>query len=650
MRSAVGTESSTSVPNTSTSSAIWKASFSELRDDGLLGCSVGGRPGFDFDIRIQMGAGSYVCGEESALIESCEGKRGTPRLKPPFPVQEGYLGKPTCVNNVETFAAATRVIEEGAEWFRRMGTPDSAGTRLLSVAGDCDRPGVYEVEWGITLDEVLAMVGAQDARAVQISGPSGECLSVAADGRRRIAYEDIPCNGAVTIFNTTRDLLDCVKDYTRFFVDESCGICVPCRAGTVDLHNKVELVLAGSATQEDLDDAAGWGALVRMTSRCGLGATAANPILTTMEKFPEIYRSRLRTQEQALLALVRSRCCPRRVRQGSDRAGDGRDGMTIRIEIDGVPVSTEENRTLVDVAADAGVYIPTLCYLKDKPCLGTCRVCSVKVNGAVVAACTVRVSDGLKVEVDEPETADIRKALVELLFAEGNHDCPSCEKSGRCTLQAVGYEVDMLVSRFPYRFPQRRARPRLGKNMAGAGSLYLLPTLRGIRPRRSHRPEDLQHQPPRPRVAHRHRYRTCQRHAGRTNPLRRRDLPRRRHHRKTGRLRRPDRPAQIRNRIRPRTSSRHLRRARHTVTNEIASHEMPATPPDPALSAAREDKIKVAMIGLCGCWGCTLSFLDMDERILAALDEGHHSPVLAHRYQENHRAMCDRLHRGGCCE
>ena len=139
------------------------------------------------------------------------------------------------------------------------GHPDSAGTRLLSVAGDCDRPGVYEVEWGITLDEVLTMVGAQDARAVQISGPSGECLSVAADGRRRIAYEDIPCNGAVTIFNTTRDLLDCVKDYTRFFVDESCGICVPCRAGTVDLHDKVELVIAGAATQEDLDDVARLG-------------------------------------------------------------------------------------------------------------------------------------------------------------------------------------------------------------------------------------------------------------------------------------------------------------------------------------------------------------------------------------------------------
>ena len=367
---------------------------------------------------------------------------------------------------------------------------------------------------------------------------------MAADGRRRIAYEDIPCNGAVTIFNTTRDLLDCVKDYTRFFVDESCGICVPCRAGTVDLHNKVKLVMAGVATQEDLDDVAGWGALVRTASRCGLGATAANPILTTMEKFPESLSEQVAHSGAGTAALVRSRCCPSRVRQGRDRAGDGRDSMTIHIEIDGVPVSTDEDRILVDVAAEAGVYIPTLCYLKGKPCLGTCRVCSVKVNGAVVAACSVRVSDGLKVEVDEPETADIRKALVELLFAEGNHNCPSCEKSGRCTLQAVGYEVDMLVSRFPYRFPHQ-AGPRSRKDLAGAGSLHLLPALRGIRARRSHRPEDLQHQPPRRRVSDRSRYRTCQRHAGHAGPLCRRDLPRRRNPRKTGRLRRTDRPAQI---------------------------------------------------------------------------------------------------------
>jgi [NiFe] hydrogenase diaphorase moiety large subunit len=273
----------------------------ELRDKGLLGRGIRDRPGFDFDIRIQMGAGAYICGDESALIESCEGKRGTPRVKPPFPVQQGYLGKPTCVNNVETFAAATRIMEQGADWFRAMGTPDSTGTRVLSVAGDCSKPGIYEVEWGITLNEVLRMVGARDARAVQISGPSGECVSVEKDGERRIAYEDISCNGAFTIFNRERDLLEVVKDYMQFFVNESCGICVPCRVGNIDLHKKVELVIAGKACQKDLDEVVSWGDIVRKTSRCGLGATSPKPILTTLDKFPEIYQDRLRKQEGSLL-------------------------------------------------------------------------------------------------------------------------------------------------------------------------------------------------------------------------------------------------------------------------------------------------------------------------------------------------------------
>ena len=137
--------------------------------------------------------------------------------------------------------------------------------------------------------------------------------------------------------------------------------------------------------------------------------------------------------------------------------------MTIQISIDGRQVTTRAGRTLVDVAAENGVYIPTLCYVKAKTCLGTCRVCSVKVNGNVMAACTVSVSDGMQVEVNESEVSDMRKALVECLFSEGNHNCPSCEKSGRCELQAVGYEVGMMVSRFPYRFPVRERNHTSGK-------------------------------------------------------------------------------------------------------------------------------------------------------------------------------------------
>ncbi|BBY62528.1 NAD(P)H-dependent oxidoreductase subunit E [Mycolicibacterium helvum] len=267
--------------------------LAQLRSDGVLGDR--------FDIRIQLGAGAYICGDESALIESCEGKRGTPRLKPPFPVEQGFLGKPTVVNNVETFAAASRIMAEGADWFAAMGVPGSTGTRLLSVAGDCAAPGIYEVEWGITLAQVLDMIGADNPRAVQISGPSGEMLSVAADAGRRLAYDDLSCNGSFMVFNHDRDLLDIVGDFMQFFVDESCGICVPCRAGNVVLRQKVGLVAAGRAAESDLDDMVAWGGIVANTSRCGLGATSPNPILTTLKKFPEIYQARLRKPSGALL-------------------------------------------------------------------------------------------------------------------------------------------------------------------------------------------------------------------------------------------------------------------------------------------------------------------------------------------------------------
>ncbi len=271
-----------------------------FRNQNLLGNNIL-QAGFDFDIRIQMGAGAYVCGDETALIESCEGKRGTPRIKPPYPIQQGYLGAPTVINNVETLAAVSRIIEEGADWFRAMGTEKSAGARLLSVSGDCGSPGIYEIEWGLTLNEVLQMVGAEQAHAVQISGPAGECLAVSEDGERRFCYSDLSCNGSLMIFNQQRDLLAIVRDFMRFFVDESCGICVPCRAGGVDLLQKIETILDGRGCQQDLEDIVNWGHLLK-TSRCGLGVTTPNPLLTTLRKFPEIYRRKLRQANGPLLA------------------------------------------------------------------------------------------------------------------------------------------------------------------------------------------------------------------------------------------------------------------------------------------------------------------------------------------------------------
>ena len=236
-----------------------EAQLEEMRQDGLLGQDIAGRRGFHFDIRIQMGAGAYVCGEESALIESCEGRRGSPRVKPPFPAQQGYHGMPTCIDNVESFATLTSVVQEGNDWLASLGTSESSGTRLLSVAGDCSRPGVYEIEWGITLGEVLERVGARDAVAVQVSGPSGECVNVATEADRQIAYEDLSCNGAMTIFNKDRDLLEIARDYLQFFIGESCGICTPCRVGNVALRDKLDLVIEGRASERDLDDIVQWG-------------------------------------------------------------------------------------------------------------------------------------------------------------------------------------------------------------------------------------------------------------------------------------------------------------------------------------------------------------------------------------------------------
>jgi [NiFe] hydrogenase diaphorase moiety large subunit len=259
---------------------------------GLLGAKIGGREGFDFDIRIQIGAGAYVCGEESSLLESLEGKRGAPRDRPPFPTESGYLGQPTAIDNVETFACAARIIEQGATWFAGIGTNESTGTKLLSVSGDCERPGVYDVPFGMTVNELLDLAGAPDAVCVQVSGPSGQAVAPK-DFGRRLAYEDLSAGGSIMIFGPHRDLLDVALQFADFFVDESCGWCAPCRVGTTLLKQRMQKVVAGRATLADVAAMEALGSTVARMSRCGLGQMAPNPILSTMRSFPELYEARL---------------------------------------------------------------------------------------------------------------------------------------------------------------------------------------------------------------------------------------------------------------------------------------------------------------------------------------------------------------------
>jgi [NiFe] hydrogenase diaphorase moiety large subunit len=274
--------------------------LAKRRAAGLLGRDVLGKSGFKFDIRIQLGAGAYVCGEETALLSSCEGKAGDPKTRPPFPAQKGYLGMPTVINNVETYCAAGRIIENGPGWFTSMGTQGSAGTKVFSVSGDCSSPGVYEIPFGITVSDLLARAGAVDTLAVQVGGAAGRMIGPA-EFRRKLCYDDLATGGSVMVFGPGRDVLEVADAFMEFFVEESCGYCTPCRVGTRLLRERLQRFLAGKATAADMDYLEKTSKTMKTASRCGLGQTASGPIVSTLQSFRKEYERRIRSNGGVLL-------------------------------------------------------------------------------------------------------------------------------------------------------------------------------------------------------------------------------------------------------------------------------------------------------------------------------------------------------------
>jgi [NiFe] hydrogenase diaphorase moiety large subunit len=270
--------------------AFLESILAERRRQRLLGKNVCGKQGFDFDIRIQMGAGAYICGEETALLSSCEGLRGDPKTRPPFPAQKGYLDHPTAVNNVETFCCAARILERGAAWFSGLGSDHSAGTKLLSISGDCRRPGIYEVPLGIKLQEVLKLAGAEDAIAVQVGGAAGQLVGPE-EYKRLVCFDDLATGGSMMVFGPGRDLLQAVDVFMEFFIHESCGYCTPCRVGNVLLRQGLQKIRNGKGELSDLDYLKELGETIKSTSRCGFGQTSANPVLTSLAKFRPVYEA-----------------------------------------------------------------------------------------------------------------------------------------------------------------------------------------------------------------------------------------------------------------------------------------------------------------------------------------------------------------------
>ena len=270
-----------------------EAVLAKRRAKGFLGKNILGRQGFDFDIAIHMGAGAYVCGEESALIESLEGKRGVPRVRPPYPIDRGYLDQPTVVNNVETFAAVAAIAAYGGAWFASHGTDKSKGSKIISISGDCERPGIYEYDFGVSIAEILLDCGAEQTLGVQVGGPSGSIIS-GREYHRKLAFEDLATGGSFMVFNKSRDILEVVRNFTHFFAHESCGFCTPCRVGTTLLKQEVDKICEGHSAALDLVAMTSLARFIKTASHCGLGQSAANPVLGTLSHYPEVYKARLK--------------------------------------------------------------------------------------------------------------------------------------------------------------------------------------------------------------------------------------------------------------------------------------------------------------------------------------------------------------------
>ncbi len=281
-----------------------------FRSKGLLGKNILGIAGFDFDIVVHLGAGAYVCGEETALISSLEGKRGEPSTKEYFPVERGLFGKPTIINNVETLCAVPRILSMSLTKYLKIGTEATKGTKLISVSGDCKKPGIYEIEWGMKLKQFLKLIEAENPYMILFNGYAGECLS-AADFDREISGENLLAEhvqfkwddpmeyarkmsaiglrsgGSFMVFNDQRDLMPIFKNITNFFVSESCGICAPCRTGNFLLSKKLKKIMLCHAEKSDLEDLEKWSTIIKQSSRCGLGKTSTNYLLSAMLKFPQ---------------------------------------------------------------------------------------------------------------------------------------------------------------------------------------------------------------------------------------------------------------------------------------------------------------------------------------------------------------------------
>ncbi|MFZ2338787.1 MAG: NADH-quinone oxidoreductase subunit NuoF [Bacteroidales bacterium] len=275
-----------------------KVAIGQAREYGLLGKNIFGSD-FSFDIELRYGAGAFVCGEETALIHSMEGLRGEPTIKPPFPAESGFRGKPSNVNNVETFAAIPVIILKGADWYNKIGTEKSKGTKVFALAGKINNVGLIEVPMGITLREIIFEIGGgirdgKKFKAVQTGGPSGGCLTekhldTPIDFDNLIAAGSMMGSGGMIVMDEDNCMVSVAQFFLEFTVEESCGKCAPCRIGNKRLHELLTQITEGKGKMEDLDRLRNMSQVIKDTALCGLGQTSPNPVLSTLDNFMNEY-------------------------------------------------------------------------------------------------------------------------------------------------------------------------------------------------------------------------------------------------------------------------------------------------------------------------------------------------------------------------